>query len=106
MEVLPFTLSLSTKEREPVAELMENLMLAKVYVTPKKAILDPQGKAITHSLQALHYNEVSDVRMGKYLELRLTGVSRAQAEQRVEDMCRRLLANLVIEDFRFEIIEE
>jgi phosphoribosylformylglycinamidine synthase PurS subunit len=81
-------------------------MLAKVYVTPKKAILDPQGKAIAHSLHTLDYNEVTDVRMGKYLEVHLTGLSRSQAEQRVEEMCRRLLANLVIEDFRFEITEE
>ena len=81
-------------------------MLAKVYVTPKKAILDPQGKAIANSLHALDYTEVSEVRMGKYLEVRLNGLSRAQAEQRVEEMCRRLLANLVIEDFRFEIVEE
>ena len=81
-------------------------MLAKIYVTPKKAILDPQGKAITNSLHALHYDEVADVRMGKYLELHLKGLSRSQAEQRIEEMCRRLLANLIIEDFRFEIIEE
>jgi phosphoribosylformylglycinamidine synthase subunit PurS len=81
-------------------------MLARVYVTPKKAILDPQGKAIANSLHALDYGEVADVRMGKYLELRVHGLSRAQAEQRVEEMCRRLLANLVIEDFRFELIEE
>src|SRR4249920_3607341 len=80
------------------------IMLARVYVTPKKAILDPQGKAIAHSLHTLNYAEVADVRMGKYLEVRLQGLSRAQAEQRVEEMCRRLLANLVIEDFRFEII--
>ena len=81
-------------------------MLAKVYVTPKKAILDPQGKAIVYSLHALDYAEVTDVRMGKYLEVRLQGLSRQQAEQRVEEMCRRLLANLVIEDFRFEIVED
>ena len=81
-------------------------MLAKVYITPKKAILDPQGKAITHSLHALEYAEVGEVRMGKYLEVRLTGLPKHRAEQRVEEMCRRLLANLVIEDFRFEIIEE
>lgn len=81
-------------------------MLAKVYVTPKKAILDPQGKAIANSLHSLHYDEVNDVRMGKYLEIRLHGLSYTQAEQRVEEMCRRLLANLVIEDFRFEIVEE
>jgi phosphoribosylformylglycinamidine synthase subunit PurS len=85
---------------------MSNNMLAKVYVTPKKAILDPQGKAIANSLHALHYDEITDVRMGKYLELRLNGLSRPQAEQRVEEMCRRLLANSVIEDFRFEIVEE
>jgi len=81
-------------------------MLARVYVTPKKAILDPQGKAIANSLHALNYSEVSDVRMGKYLEVRLQGLSRPQAEQRVDEMCRRLLANLVIEDFRFELVEE
>ena len=81
-------------------------MLAKVYVTPKKAILDPQGKAIAQSLHALDYTEVSEVRMGKYLEVRLTGLSKVQAERRVEEMCQRLLANLIIEDFRFEIVEE
>lgn len=81
-------------------------MLAKVYVTPKKAILDPQGKAVANSLHSLHYDEVVDVRMGKYLEIRLQGLSRLQAEQRIEEMCRRLLANLVIENFRFEIVEE
>lgn len=81
-------------------------MLAKVYVTPKKAILDPQGKAIAQSLHALDYPEVSEVRMGKYLEVRLAGLSKQRAEQRVEEMCQRLLANLIIEDFRFEIVEE
>jgi phosphoribosylformylglycinamidine synthase len=81
-------------------------MLARVYVTPKKAILDPQGKAIANSLHALNYSEVSDVRMGKYLEVHLQGLSRTQAAERVEEMCRRLLANLVIEDFRFELVEE
>ena len=81
-------------------------MLAKVYVTLKKAILDPQGKAIAASLHALDYNEVSDVRMGKYLEVRLQDLSPSQAEQRVEEMCQRLLANKVIEDFRFELVEE
>jgi phosphoribosylformylglycinamidine synthase len=62
--------------------------------------------AIANSLHALHYDEITDVRMGKYLELRLNGLPRPQAEQRVEEMCRRLLANSVIEDFRFEIVEE
>jgi phosphoribosylformylglycinamidine synthase len=81
-------------------------VVARIYVTPKRAILDPQGKAIHHSLQALHYDEVSDVRAGKYLEIHLSGLARAQAEIRVREMCQKLLANLVIEDFRFEIVDE
>ena len=83
-----------------------NRFRVAVHITPRRGILDPQGKAIAHSLHTLNYAEVADVRMGKYLEVRVQGLSRAQAEQRVDEMCRRLLANLVIEDFRFEIIEE
>ncbi len=82
------------------------MLLAKVYVTPKKAILDPQGKAIAASLHALNYTEVSDVRMGKYLEVHLDDLTPGQARQRVEEMCQRLLANRIIEDFRFELVEE
>lgn len=82
-------------------------------MTPKGGILDPQGKAIHHSLHALHYNEVSDVRAGKYFEIRLSGpfdkaqgrLTHAQAETRVREMCQKLLANLVIEDFHFEIVD-
>ena len=81
-------------------------MVARVYVTPKRGILDPQGKAIARSLHDLAYAEVGEVRMGKYIEIELRDLSRDEAERRVEAMCRRLLANLVIEDFRFEIGEE
>lgn len=81
-------------------------MLARVYVTPKRGILDPQGKAISQSLHDLHYAEVGEVRMGKYIEIELRDLSKKEAERRVEDMCRRLLANSVIEDFRFEVGEE
>ncbi|MGH7823151.1 MAG: phosphoribosylformylglycinamidine synthase subunit PurS [Candidatus Binatia bacterium] len=81
-------------------------MLARVYVTPKRGVLDPQGKAVAHSLHALGFEEVDDVRIGKYLEVRLGRTSRAQAESRVREMCERLLANQVIEDFRFELAEE
>jgi len=76
---------------------------ALVYVTPKDGILDPQGKAVQQSLQALGYPEVGEVRIGKYMELKLADVSRESAETRVREMCERLLANRVIEDFRFEI---
>ena len=81
-------------------------MLARVYVTPKRGILDPQGKAIARSLHDLDYVEAGEVRMGKYIEIELRDLSRDEAERRMEDMCRRLLANSVIEDFRFEVGEE
>jgi phosphoribosylformylglycinamidine synthase PurS subunit len=77
--------------------------LARVFVTPKDGILDPQGKAIQRSLHTLGYPEVADVRLGKYVELRLADISRESAETRVHEMCRRLLANGVIEDFRYEL---
>jgi len=76
---------------------------ARVYVTPKDGVLDPQGKAVQQSLQALGYPEVGEVRIGKYMELELADVSHESAETRVREMCERLLANQVIEDFRFEI---
>ena len=77
--------------------------LARVYVTPKTGVLDPQGKAVQHSLHALGYPEVGEVRIGKFLEVRLAEVSRESAEVRLREMCERLLANRVIEDYRFEI---
>ncbi|HIF64936.1 MAG TPA: phosphoribosylformylglycinamidine synthase subunit PurS [Deltaproteobacteria bacterium] len=81
--------------------------VARVYVTPKKAILDPQGKAVASSLQALGYDGVDDVRLGRYIELRLSGVTGNEAAgSRVDEMCRRLLANDVIEDYRFDIEEK
>jgi phosphoribosylformylglycinamidine synthase len=81
-------------------------ILARVYVTPKRGILDPQGKAVQHSLHALGFAEVHDVKVGKYIELRLREVSRDAADDRVRAMCERLLANGVIEDFRVELAEE
>lgn len=77
--------------------------LARVYVTPKAGILDPQGKAVQQSLHALGYPEVIEVRLGKYLEVRLAQVSAESAQVRVREMCERLLANGVIEDFRFDL---
>jgi len=81
-------------------------MLARVYVTPRRGVLDPQGKAVAQSLHSLGYPEVSEVRIGKYMEVRLEAADRTQAEGRVREMCERLLANKVIEDYRFEIGEE
>jgi len=78
-------------------------MLAKVYVTPKRGVLDPQGKAVAQALHALGFDEVGDVRIGKYMEIKLDGATADAANERVRDMCQKLLANGVIEDFRFEI---
>jgi phosphoribosylformylglycinamidine synthase PurS subunit len=75
---------------------------AKVYVTPKAGVLDPAGKAIERSLHSLGFNEVRGVRLGKYLELEIEGEP-AWIAGRLDDMCRQLLANGVIEDYRFEI---
>ncbi len=80
-------------------------MRVKIFVSLKKGVLDPQGKAIERSLHTLGYNEVQDVRMGKYLEIEMAPASRQDAEIRVREMCDRLLANPVIEDYRFEIQE-
>ena len=76
---------------------------ARVYVTPKRGILDPQGKAVEQALHALGFGEVGDVRVGKYIELRLREVTPEDAGERVRLMCERLLANGVIEDFRIDV---
>jgi phosphoribosylformylglycinamidine synthase len=80
-------------------------MRARVFITPKKGVLDPQGKAIEHSLHALSFTEARDVHLGKYVELTLDGTDRDRARQRLDEMCRKLLANGVIEDYRFELEE-
>jgi phosphoribosylformylglycinamidine synthase len=80
-------------------------LLARVTVTPRRGILDPQGKAVQQSLHALGFPEVGEVRVGKYIELRLRDLDRAVAAERVQGMCEQLLANGVIEDFRVEIVE-
>jgi len=78
-------------------------MRARVFITPKKGVLDPQGKAVERSLHALGFGEASDVHIGKYVEVTLDGLDRHQAEKRIDEMCRKLLANGVIEDYRFEL---
>ncbi|HEX9445029.1 MAG TPA: phosphoribosylformylglycinamidine synthase subunit PurS [Candidatus Binatia bacterium] len=78
-------------------------MRAKIFISFKHGVLDPQGKAVERSLHTLGYQEVRDVRMGKYLEIELEAASRPEAEARIREMCDKLLANPVIEDYRFEI---
>jgi phosphoribosylformylglycinamidine synthase len=75
-----------------------------VFVTLKRGVLDPQGKAVARSLGTLGYGDVHDVRLGKYVEIELAGTDPEKARERVAEMCRRLLANTVIEDYRIEIV--
>ena len=77
--------------------------LARVLVTPKPVVNDPQGLTVGQGLRQLGFDEVEDVRVGKYVEVRMEADSESEAGQRVEEMCRKLLANGVIEDFRFEV---
>lgn len=76
----------------------------KVYVTLRESVLDPQGTTVMHSLHAMNYNEISDVRIGKYMEL-MVEKSERPVEDVVKEVCDRLLANPVIEDYRYEIEE-
>ena len=78
-------------------------MVARVYVTLKAGVLDPAGKAVEGSLHALGFGQVSGVRLGKYIELQLPEGNGAEARAQVEEMCRKLLANTVVENFRVEI---
>ena len=78
-------------------------MIAKIIVTPKPVVNDPQGITVRQGLASLGFTEISDVRVGKYIEVDLQAASEQEARERVEAMCRQLLANHVIEDFRFDI---
>ncbi len=81
-------------------------MLAKVFVTLKKSVLDPQGVAVKHALDSLGFDSVQDVRLGKYLEVRMNGADPAKAEKDLRQMCDKLFSNPVIEEYKFEILKE
>ncbi len=75
----------------------------RVYVTLRSGVLDPQGSAVGRALRTMGYDEVEDVRLGKYIEVTLRdGASAEESRRRVDEMCRKLLANTVIEDYRVE----
>ncbi|HET6142816.1 MAG TPA: phosphoribosylformylglycinamidine synthase subunit PurS [Candidatus Acidoferrales bacterium] len=80
-------------------------MKAHVWVMPKRTVLDPQGQAIQHALSSLGFSEVSEVRQGKFFVLDLNGVAREVADEKVEKISKEILANPVIEEFRYEIVE-
>ena len=78
-------------------------MKAKIHVTLKSGILDPQGKAIEHALEALGFTSAGNVRVGKYMELDVKEQDKAKAEVEVKAMCEKLLANTIVEEYRYEL---
>jgi phosphoribosylformylglycinamidine synthase subunit PurS len=79
------------------------MYLSKIQVTLRPSILDPQGKAVSHAIASLGMTGVREVRMGKYIEMKLDGLSEVEARKTVEDVCNKLLANPVMEDYHFQI---
>ena len=78
-------------------------MKAKIHITLKSGVLDPQGKAISGALHNLGFSNAGEVRQGKYIEVELKETDRKKAQAVTEDMCKKLLANTVIENYRFEV---
>ena len=78
-------------------------MKAKIIITPKKAVLDPQGKTVQSALEHMGYAGISSVRVGKYLEIELQGEDKESARRQLEEASHRFLSNPVIEDYRLEI---
>jgi len=78
-------------------------MKAKIIVTPKKAVLDPQGKTVANALEQMGYKGIGAVHVGKYLEIELPGGDRESWRKQLDDACRKILSNPVIEDYQLEI---
>lgn len=81
------------------------MFTSKINISIRKTILDPQGKAVEHSLKSLGFDSIEDTRIGKYIELKINASTKEEAEKITEDACRKLLANTVMEDFTFEVIK-
>jgi phosphoribosylformylglycinamidine synthase len=79
------------------------MLTAKIYITLKKGVLDPQGVTIQDALHNLGYSQVREARVGKLIEVALNSISREEAEQQVHKMCKELLANPVIEQYEFTL---
>ncbi len=80
------------------------MYLSKIRITLRPSILDPQGKAVGHAISSLGVNAVQDVRMGKYVELKVDGKSEAEVRATTEEVCKKLLANPVMEDYTYEVV--
>jgi phosphoribosylformylglycinamidine synthase len=79
---------------------------AEIDVMPLKELLDPQGKAVEHSLEKLNFADVKDVRVGKHITIKLTAASKDEANTQVDAACKKLLANPIMEGYKFELVQE
>jgi len=79
---------------------------AEIDVMPLKELLDPQGKAVAHGLQKMNFDGVVDVRIGKHITLKISAASKEEATTQVESACKKLLANAIMEGYKFEVIAE
>ena len=79
-------------------------MKARIHVTLKQGVLDPQGKAISHTLEALGFEGVEKVRQGKFIEIELAETDETRAGEQIEQMCQKLLANMVIENYDYKLV--
>ena len=82
------------------------MFIAKINITIRKTILDPQGKAVEHSLKSLGFDSIEDTRIGKYIELKINVKTKEEAMKISEDACKKLLANDVMEDYSMQIIKD
>jgi len=82
------------------------MLQAEIHITLKKAVSDPQGLTIKHALDSLNYKEVGEVRVGKLITIKLNLRSKKDAEKELDQMCKKLLANPIIEDYSFQIKED
>lgn len=80
------------------------MLTARIKIMPKPGVLDPQGKTVMQALESMGFSNMDDTRIGKYIEIKLNDLSREEASTQVDSMCRKLLANTVIEAYEFDII--
>jgi phosphoribosylformylglycinamidine synthase subunit PurS len=76
---------------------------AKIIVMPKKTVLDPQGETVKHALESMHFSGIKQVRVGKFMEIEIEAGNRAELQKKIDEACRQLLSNPVIEEYSFEI---
>ena len=95
----------STSEKLPLLNLRKNNLKLAVTVTLKKDVLDPQGKVIQQTLQNMGFDTLKSLRQGKYFEVEINENNEEETKKKVEDMCKKLLVNLIIEDYKINLIK-